>query len=143
MRTCIKGHKSFQYTTLNKTMMFNSTLDTPDIIMVLFFLGDFSFCFADSLNCRMAASATGSLPFNTSSSEKKGKCLWWGEKKKKARTEELSSKAGRGEVELNFKKKNTEVVYTNCMYPSAIQWIILLVSFIILTPSFRSGAMHI
>lgn len=40
--------------------------------MVLFFRGDFSFCFADSLSCRMAASATGSVPFSTSSSEKKG-----------------------------------------------------------------------
>lgn len=44
------------------------TLETPDMMMVLFFLGDFSFSFEDSLSCRMATSATGSEPFSTKSS---------------------------------------------------------------------------
>lgn len=65
------GQKLYSTKHLNISIVFCSTLDTPDMIMVLFFLGDFNFCFADSLNCRMAASATGSVPFSTSSSEKK------------------------------------------------------------------------
>ena len=44
------------------------TLETPDMMIVLFFLGDLSFNFEDSLSCRMATSATGSAPFSTSSS---------------------------------------------------------------------------
>lgn len=43
-------------------------MEIPDMMMVLFFLGDFSFSFEDSLSCRMAASATGSEPFSTNSS---------------------------------------------------------------------------
>lgn len=38
------------------------------MMMVLFFLGEFSFSFEDSRSCRMATSATGSEPFSTSSS---------------------------------------------------------------------------
>lgn len=44
------------------------TLEIPDMMIVLLFRGDFSFSFEDSLSCRMATSATGSEPFNTSSS---------------------------------------------------------------------------
>lgn len=65
------------------------------MIMVLFFLGDFSFCFADSLNCRMAASATGSVPFNTNSSETKE--LFQKEEKKKEVSEQ--------DIVLNLKFK--------------------------------------
>lgn len=49
------------------------TLETPDMMMVLFFRGDFSFSFEDSLSCRMATSATGSTPFSTSSSAGQGR----------------------------------------------------------------------
>lgn len=66
------------------------------MIMVLFFLGDFSFCLADSLNCRMAASATGSLPFSISSSEKKA--LFQSEEKEQKKQREA-------ELVLNFKFK--------------------------------------
>lgn len=44
------------------------TLETPDMTIVLFFRGDLSFSFEDSLSCRMATSATGSAPLSTSSS---------------------------------------------------------------------------
>lgn len=44
------------------------TLETPDMMIVLFFRGDLSFSFEDSLSWRMATSATRSVPFSTSSS---------------------------------------------------------------------------
>lgn len=44
------------------------TLEIPDMMMVLFFRGDLTFSFEDSLSWRMATSATGSEPFSTSSS---------------------------------------------------------------------------
>lgn len=47
------------------------TLEIPEMMMVLFFRGDFSFSFEDSLSCRMATSATGSDPFSTSSSARR------------------------------------------------------------------------
>lgn len=47
------------------------TLEIPEIMMVLFFRGDFSFSFEDSLSCRMATSATGSELFSTNSSARK------------------------------------------------------------------------
>lgn len=47
---------------------FFSTLVTPEMMMVLFLTGDFSFCFADSWSCLMAASATGSVPFSINNS---------------------------------------------------------------------------
>lgn len=47
------------------------TLEIPEMMMVLFFRGDFSFSFEDSLSCRMATSATGSEPFSTSSSARR------------------------------------------------------------------------
>lgn len=40
----------------------------PEMIMVLFFTGDLSFCLADWWSCLMAASATGSVPLSTSNS---------------------------------------------------------------------------
>lgn len=50
------------------------TLETPDMMMVLFFRGGLSFSFEDSLSCRMATSATGSEPFSTNSSA--GEAAW-------------------------------------------------------------------
>lgn len=44
------------------------TLDMPEIMMVLFFTGDLSFCLADWCSCLIAASATGSVPLSISSS---------------------------------------------------------------------------
>ena len=40
----------------------------PEMMMVLFFTGDLSFCLADWWSWRMAASATGSVPLSISSS---------------------------------------------------------------------------
>lgn len=74
--------------------------------MVLFFLGDFSFCLADSLNCRMAASATGSLPFSISSSEKKA--LFQSEEKEQKKQREA-------ELVLNFKFKEVRRNDVNTM----------------------------
>lgn len=48
--------------------MFILTLAMPEMMMVLFFTGDLSFCLADWWSCRMAASATGSVPLSTSNS---------------------------------------------------------------------------
>lgn len=44
------------------------TLAMPEMMMVLFFTGDLSFCLADWWSCLMAASATGSVPLSISSS---------------------------------------------------------------------------
>lgn len=44
------------------------TLAMPEMMMVLFFTGDLSFCLADWWSCLMAASATGSVPLSMSSS---------------------------------------------------------------------------
>lgn len=44
------------------------TLAMPEMMMVLFFTGDLSFCLADWWSCLMAASATGSVPFSIRSS---------------------------------------------------------------------------
>ena len=44
------------------------TLAMPEIMMVLFFTGDLSFCLADWWSCLIAASATGSVPLSISSS---------------------------------------------------------------------------
>lgn len=68
--TVLLQHNSLKSLKLGMFII-NLTFETPDIMIVLFFLGDFSFCFADSLSCRMATSATGSVPFNTSNSERK------------------------------------------------------------------------
>lgn len=44
------------------------TLEMPEMMMVLFFTGDLSFCLADWWSCLIAASATGSVPLSISSS---------------------------------------------------------------------------
>lgn len=44
------------------------TLAMPEMMIVLFFTGDLSFCLADWWSCLMAASATGSVPLSISSS---------------------------------------------------------------------------
>lgn len=44
------------------------TLAMPEMMMVLFFTGDLSFCLADWWSCLMAASATGSVPLSINSS---------------------------------------------------------------------------
>lgn len=44
------------------------TLAMPEMMMVLFFTGDLSFCLADWWSCLIAASATGSVPLRMSSS---------------------------------------------------------------------------
>lgn len=43
------------------------------MMIVLFFRGDLSFSFEDSLSWRMATSATGSDPFSTNSSAGEGR----------------------------------------------------------------------
>ncbi len=57
----------YAYIWVTEFLLFR-TLVTPEMMMVLFLTGDLSFCFADSWSCLMAASATGSVPFNTNNS---------------------------------------------------------------------------
>lgn len=81
------------------------------MIMVLFFRGDFGFCFADSLSCRMAASATGSVPFSTSSSAKKGSFQRGGGKTGENRAET-------GRVCPGLKIHRNGITTINCPPPS-------------------------